>query len=356
MRQDNIATLSQKLETLSHSGTTPLSELLIPLESYINSYPTKNLYKELAIIPARFHRQWIIASLRRHIRKLKNARECALRNDLPGYEKELRLAVLWFGQAKRMLEIVPFFVALGKNDDTSPLITQEHLEKGDVILSYKTRAYLRKAPISWLVRFASNSSVTHTMIACHDEGEPPTLLVSGDVTRGLGTLNPIPDSGEIWIVLRAKRVIPISEMNCAIDKWRNLAMERTKAKAMGKRDTWIFPEIKCQMASAIGLIYILFVRFGSSVSIQNPARKREGVFCSELIDIIFKEAGVLLSPRSEYDAVLSPVELLYSPMLEIKGIIAGRNDLDQVSAEIREQFTDDNEGVTLLYNDTPART
>lgn len=341
MRPDNIAMLSQKLEALSSSGETSLSELLRLLGSYIDSYPIKDLHKDIANIPARFHRQWIIASFHRHIKKLKNARKHALENDLSGYKQEVRLAGLWFGQAKSMMEIVPFFVALGKNNDTSLLITPNHLQKGDIILSYKTRAYLRKVPISWLVRFASNSSVTHTMIACHNEGEPPALLVSGDITRGLGILSPTTEPGEIWIVLRAKKTLPIPEMNRAIDKWLLFAKERIKAKAAGKRDAWIFPEIKCQMASAIGLIYILFVRCGSSISIQNPARKREGVFCSELIDVIFKDAGVLVSPRSEHDAVISPIELLYSPVLEIKGIIAERSDLDQVSSEIREQFTDD---------------
>lgn len=71
-----------------------------------------------------------------------------------------------------------------------------------------------------------------------------------------------------------------------------------------------------------------------NIVIRNPYSKRKGIFCSELVDTIFKEAGTYLVPRSEYDSLVGPIEILYSPYFSFKGIMGSEKDFITLEKEI----------------------
>lgn len=186
----------------------------------------------------------------------------------------------------------------------------------------------------------TNSQVTHSLIASQAPGEDVQLLGAGDPTNGLGLMPIAPEKGEIFLVLTHEDPTTISRINPIISRWHKeaqTAMQQRRANETLHR-MYKFPELKCQAASLIGLFVVIHAYLGNPVTVRNPFANQTGVFCSELIDEIFKEADILVSPRSEHNAVIGPVELLYSPLFSLKGVIADEHDLAHAQSEIKKQF------------------
>ncbi len=334
MSQDTLILLTRRFASII-LDTQSVSNTILLLETYLKDFPSSNdMQKYIPINSLFFHRQWIRASIRGHMRKVSCAIKLLKQGKNSAAERELELATLWLGQAEKLYETITFFKNFVVDDLTDYTLQTSHLKKGDIILSYKTSYLLRRSFVSRLVKLASHSQITHIMIASHEENEEPELLFSGDDTQGLGVLVPKPKSGEIFLVMEAKDKMHQKMLNAPISKWRNHAYVRKKQSV----DCYTFPELKCQIASLIGLVVVAMVYIGQPLSILNPIQKQSGVFCSELIDAIFKEAGILATPRSEHNGIVGPIEFFYSPLLTFKGVIASSYDLSQIQTEIREQF------------------
>lgn len=291
---------------------------------------------DVSPVPSRFHRQWIRTSVNGHI---KHLRKSILFLKKGSYDKglyEYRTSRLWFNQAKNIFETTVFIRNVLEND-SALIYRQNHKEikEGDVILSYKTVEYLRRSSLSWLVKFATHSSITHALIACKDSTGKMRFLVSGDKTDGLGFVSPFPDSEEILIVMRPNQNSRRKILR-SMASWKETAI--TRNNEMSQKDNYMFPEFKCQIASFIGLITIMFIYFGIPTTFRNPVHYKNGVFCSELIDKIYKSAGILLSPRSIHEAILGPVEILYSSELNFVGFLAQSQDLPKIHRELRKQY------------------
>ncbi len=335
---DIFSSIRKRHDSLKYIPFEDQKRLNEALVASYSTYSPSDIQKQLISIPIFFHRQWILASARGYFKKIKRAQKFLRSGDMEGYRRTLELADLWLGQAEKLIETISFFSHnFSQEKIERSTVSIHHLQKGDIILSYKTEQYLKKSPLAWLVKFTSNSPVTHAMIACHNHDENPLYLVSGDKTTGLGVIDPTPDRHEIFLVLRTREDISSTQILKSIDTWRSHAESRTSGSTsqngMGR-----FPEVKCQVASAIGFIYMLSVFMGRPFSMKNITQNQAGVFCSELIDVIFKESNILLTPRSEYDAVVGPIEILYSPLLKLVGFIAHSDDMLTLHTEVQKQF------------------
>ena len=309
------------------------------LQKYLTEFPKSRNLKDFSRVASLFfHRQWIRISIRGHTQSVSRAIRKLKRGDLRGAEHELELALLWIGQAEKLYETISFFKTFALRELNHYVMSANELHTGDVVLSYKTNYYLRRSLVSLLVKFASNSSITHAMIVSNLPHEQPELLFSGDTTHGLGTIEPTPCPGEILLVLEPRNSAIQTTLLSSVSKWRMRARARTEIKRLGAPDRYSFPELKCQVASALGVLTVICVYIGLPLSLRNPAQAQSGVFCSELIDDLYKESGVLLSPRSAHNATVGPVEFLYSPLLKLRGIIANKEDLAHIQTEIRNQF------------------
>lgn len=84
-----------------------------------------------------------------------------------------------------------------------------------------------------------------------------------------------------------------------------------------------FSVAKIRFTLLWGLLFVLTINiFHRLIMIHNPV-KSLGYYCSEIIDTIFADAGIYLSPRSDYDSMTSPSEFIGSPHLRFIGVAKG---------------------------------
>ncbi len=331
----------RKIRSLSDpsSRTDPL-KMSQSMADFLDKIDIEEIRSLLESVPVRFHRHLILASIRGALRKLRKASRSAARSpELAA--KEIGYALLWMEQASKAADTIQLFrQAISSDAQPRFFLSPESLSKNDIILSYKTTYYLKRSILSRMVALATNSPITHAMLVCHGKDGAPKLLVSGDKTKGLGLVDPVTAPGEMFIVMRpADGRDGSGQLSKAVDLWHARASYRQETPLKNERSRWKFAEVKCQFASLVGFCYVLSVKFlARPFIVTNPIKNDSQVFCTELIDNIFKKAGILLSPRSEHDALVGPIELLYSPALSFVGVIASPEDLSHAEEEIRSQF------------------
>lgn len=309
------------------------------LDRYIDSFPHDDIRQHATHIPSLFYRLWIHTCLSGHhsgltrlqalLKQGKSKREIHLVHDI---------AYLWLGHARRLFERENYFYTQYNECSVNEFVIKpEDLNIGDVVLSYKTKKYLLHSPLSLFIKFITRSSITHVMVACHDAGTTPRLLMSDDTTKGLGIIGAVTDPGEVLIVLEPTPHPRLHEIPSEIRRLRRLAEKKDADPEL--RRFYDFPELKCEAACVIGFMYVTsgLIR-RKPISLKNPLRNWRGTFCSELVDYIFKTADIRLTPRSEHHAIVGPVEFFYSPRLRMKGLIGDPATIEQTKAELRQKI------------------
>lgn len=282
------------------------------------------------IVPAFIMRQWAFASIRKALKKIALAEQAFIDSSDELFLRETTLAALWAYQAASLFHLRNILKEVPHDMDRF-IFDHQMLKKGDVVLSYKTKAYLRKDILAKLVAITTNSSITHSLITT-GSGTTAKLLCSSPEKNGINLLSPIPKQGEVYIVMRLKDTDApyIKLVEQSIDTWK----ERIDSLYVCK-----FSEFKSWVASALGFVYVLSVYVSQRpIIIRNFAKNQQGLFCSEIIDTIFKEAGILLTPRSEHDALVGPVEFFHSPYLALQGFIINEEDREIIKEELIQQF------------------
>lgn len=236
---------------------------------------------------------------------------------------EIRLVKICIDQMSHKEYVDLVFHNISSNIRAS-IIKPQDLRRGDLIHSYKTKSYLRRYPLSFLVSIASDLNVTHTSICAG--GNPPMILTSSADTKGLGLIRCKPDRGEVYIVARPKiDADKIDLLNKQIELW----LENYNS---GKR--FCFGEAKCWGACGVGFILTKIIYLTKRYLIfSNPVNIGKGYFCSEFIDEIFKKINIQLSYRSKKDRLLGPIELLHSPIYDLLGIICNEDDIQEIERD-----------------------
>lgn len=340
-------TLSEKIDTIRLIS----SQLLRPMPVPVTSEETDVISKHLDILvieidallrnkkslyhlaPRLLLRRWGLASFWMARRKIKQAQKSIIAGD-QCFVHQAHFAALWAYQACDLFHMTDFLKKAVRSLDHYTLYTS-HLEKGDVIVSYKTNKYLNFSFLSKIIAFSSNTHITHAFLVTDDD-KPHHLVSSNPESKGLGLTTTSPLEGEMFIVLRYK-----SSVN-GVSKEKILESLGTwwpeQESHIGKRTS--FPELKSWIACFIGFIYVTTTYlFERPVCFRNPIKKQNSLFCSEFVEGVFKQEGVYLSPRSENPSVVGPVELFYSPYLEFKGIIFHSEDRMQLRQEILKTLT-----------------
>ncbi len=282
------------------------------------------------IIPIFIMRQWMLGSVHKAKSKLVQACKGNI-NQL--VSNELELAGLWLYQAYSILTIRTFFRSILSRQDRY-IYDPNNLKKGDIVLSYKSTSYLRKHLLARLVAIATSSQVTHSLIV--SESHPhPTLLCMSPGKKGLNHMSIIPDRGEMYLVMRLEGIEG--------DKLERVQHEidvlNEKISLQPRIVAYKFAEFKSWLACLIGFVYVASTFVSQrAITFPNPARRQKGLFCSEIIDVVYKRAGIRLVPRAEHDAVVGPIELFHSPYLRCIGFITHPDDAMCIENEIIEYF------------------
>ena len=280
LSQDVFSMLSTTFAHISpHTTTTER------LNTYLQTFPHALIKEHLSLVPARFQRWWITTCIRGHLSKVKQLRKLLEKNgDLEQRAQVSVTAALWLGHAQRLFEATRFLQThFGGRPLSEHILSPRDLRLGDIVLSYKTSYYLRHSPLSLFIKYTTNGSVTHIMVACHETGHPPKLLMSDDTTNGLGTLDVVTDPGELFLVLEPLPHPKLAEVYTEIRRIRTIAHKKSQSRTLQK--LYSFPELKCEIACMIGFTYIVITLISRyPIAIKNPLEKRPGTFCSELIE------------------------------------------------------------------------
>ena len=332
---EDIQNITQDiLEKINNRGAIPvdhtrltqkLRTLQVELKSLLDS--KEELYD---MVPVFTMRQWAFASIRQSLRKISLAKQFQELSSDDEFFHEATTAALWAYQGTSILRLRSILQEICDDMDRF-IFDRQTLRQGDVVLSYKTEAYLKKDILARLVAFTTGSSVTHSYITA-ESGITAKLLCSSPDLSGVSLLSALPQQGEIYIVMRLKDTDApyVKHIEESIEIWKRRIESRLPCK---------FSESKSWVASALGFIYCLSVYiFQKPIIIKNFAKNRPGLFCSEVVDNIFKEAGIFVTPRSEHPALIGPVEFFHSPYLALQGFIINDEDRETIKAELIDQF------------------
>ncbi len=334
MKQNFFVTLSETFTALPRDNSEETA-----LDRYLHDFPHALIKEHLTHVPILFQRWWIITCINGHLGRVKKLRKLIrMKRDKQLQDQARLTALLWLGHAERLFEAVKFLQThFGGHSLKAHTLSPQDLQMGDIVLSYKTGYYLKHSPLSLFIKTATNSSITHVMIACHELSSTPQLLMSDDTTEGLGFLDGHTDQGELFLVLEPLPDPKLSDVFSEIRRYRSIAEAKTSSKVLQKQ--YGFPEMKCEAACLIGVFYILSGLLSRRpISIANPLKRKSGMFCSEFVDDLFQTAGIQLMPRSEHCAIVGPIEFLYSPKLRLKGIIGDERTIAQAELEVEKQF------------------
>jgi hypothetical protein len=318
------------------SGMTPLvhsAEILTDLDSLeleiINIIDNKKSLRAFA--PRLLLRRWAVASFWKARQKARLARKHFDEDD-ERFIQEVRFAALWAYQGCDMAQSTDFVKKVLENLETFTLYSS-HVEKGDVVLSYKTNAYLQHDFLARIISIATNSHITHALMVSGDT-KPHQLLSANPRSAGIGFNSMTPKKGEMFIVMRYRSSID------GVSKEKILESLDTVYNPFARHEKPVsFAELKSWMACFVGLVYYASILLsGRPVCLPNPVKKNSTLFCSEFIDEVFRRADAYLSPRSEHHSVVGPSEFFFSPFLELKGVIFHPEERTELIRQISRTF------------------
>lgn len=293
----------------------------------------------------RVHGDWTRASLHRAASKLSKAQKSltklnsstnALEKNIQvqSLKENLNFAALSAQHGAGIMGKQYIFKNIKAGESSQYLIASGDLEIGDVILSYKTSEYLRKDILANLIAYSSRTHVTHSSVVCDKNATGIFLITSKPEKKGLAVVSLEAKEGEILIVLKpTANELSMGKILHSVESWKRKAQFPLSLR--NKNTHYYFSEFKSWVACFLGLIYSQGIHITKKgVILPNPFSSTQGIFCSELVDTLFKEAGIFLVPRSEYDSIVGPIEILYSPQLSFRGLIGSRKDLTVLENEI----------------------
>ena len=236
-------------------------------------------------------------------------------------EKNLQIGLLCLKDFAKRIELR---IMLEKGPKIRKL-NEDEIRKGDVILSYKTKDFLSKHILSKLVSIAERSQITHVSIA-YPGRNSMHMIGATAINERVEEFEISHHKGEILIIMRPK-------LNKTQEKKLYQALDMLHEDLKNNKDEYKFAELKSWFAVFFGWIdglIISFTRF--NFLFPNPINTNSKFFCSDLIDRIFKYADIYLTPRSELNSMVGPSEFMFSPVLDMVGLIGDPEDLKEVDA------------------------
>jgi len=190
------------------------------------------------------------------------------------------------------------------------LIDQSDLKTGDILISFKSKDYLKNVLISRTISRITSSQVTHVLLAIKISQFKIKIVDSHQATGGVRLREFEIFPGEVFIVLRPR--MSHHQRAMLLNRIRGYVKNKTgysKSKLMGALPTFLI---------------IKFINMFSSGYKHIPnilALKSAEFFCSEFINQIFKEVGILLTPKSKYSSMVYPSDIVVSPFVDYIGLI-----------------------------------
>ncbi|MFA7319245.1 MAG: hypothetical protein WC022_01475 [Parcubacteria group bacterium] len=206
-------------------------------------------------------------------------------------------------------------------------LNYDQLKKGDVLLFYDLEDFLKDDFLARLISIAQGSRITHTGVISNVKKNKATYISAAALGKRMDIFDLAVPPGRFLFVLRPtlnklKRKYFLEELDMLNYRIENMVQY------------YPFGEIESWFATLIGLFQIISIRtIHSSLRVGNLLRTPDKVFCSEMIDDLFKNVGVFLTSRSDNDSMVGPAEIFYSPYLEFVGVLCNKNELKSLEKE-----------------------
>ena len=194
-------------------------------------------------------------------------------------------------------------------------VSQNELKTGDVVLIYADKTFLRKHWVAKLISISEGSSIIHAAIVyVKKPGEVRWIAAQG--YGGKVEMTEITKKeGETLLVFRPN-------IDYASKKKLHKSIENWARILSGKDVFYGFSNLKFLFALFEGLFYRLSAHITRRLFImKNPFHQTTRMYCSEFINKIFYDAGVILTPRSIDSSLVAPVELSFAHCLEFLGVV-----------------------------------
>jgi hypothetical protein len=193
------------------------------------------------------------------------------------------------------------------------LINKNEIDTGDILFRYKVKGHFQEGPISRIISTVTGSQITHVLMAAKlspsDVRMIDAHMEKGSAGVHLRDFKILP--GEILIVLRPR--IGHFQVKQLLRK----IVECVKVKSG-------FSDLKLVGVFISYLISKIINKFKSGYAlVPNFIKTRKSkFFCSELVNQAFREAGILLTPKSQYSGIVFPSDIIVSPYLDFIGLIS----------------------------------
>ncbi len=201
------------------------------------------------------------------------------------------------------------------------LIDKNKIQTGDIFMSFKSKSFLKSNLLGKIISNITDSQITHAAMAAKGSFGIKIIDSNEDLERrkkGLKIGVRIRDleirDGEIFIVLRPK-ISDIQRIKLleSIQKYLELKTQYSIHKLVGAGLTLLISNS------------INFFTLGH-LNIKNIMNhKKTEMFCSEFVNQVFKEAGILLTPKSQISNTIYPHDIIVSPYIEYIGLIFNEN-------------------------------
>jgi 5-hydroxyisourate hydrolase-like protein (transthyretin family) len=192
------------------------------------------------------------------------------------------------------------------------LINRNEIDTGDILFRYKVKGHFKENLISRIISTVTSSQITHVLMAAKVSPSDVRIIDAhmeqGSAGVHLRDFKILP--GEILIVLRPR--IGHFQIKLLLKK----IVECVKVKSG-------FSDLKLVGVFISYLISKIINIFKSGYAlVPNFIRtRRSKYFCSELVNQAFREAGILLTPKSQYSGIVFPSDIIVSPYLDFIGLI-----------------------------------
>lgn len=188
------------------------------------------------------------------------------------------------------------------------LLDKSKLETGDILLSLKSKKYFMTHFLAFIVSKFTSSQVTHAMI-CVKISQDDIRMVDSRTKPYFYRLHKLRfNPKEIVIVMRPK--ISYEQRALLLRSIRNFLEKKTRFSI--KKLAGVFP----------GTLLTKWRNRHNKGYTQVPNITSDSdVFCSEFVNEVFKDAGLLLTPKSGYSGMVFSADILRSPYLSYIGIL-----------------------------------
>jgi len=206
-------------------------------------------------------------------------------------------------------------------------LNYDRLEKGDILLFYDLEGFLKNDFLARLISIAQGSRITHTGVISSVKNGQATYISAAALGKRMDIFNLDVPPGRFLFVLRPT-------LNKLKHKYFLEELDLLHYRIENMVQYYPFGEIESWFATLIGLFQIMSIRtIHSSLRVGNLLRTPDKIFCSEMIDDLFKNVGVFLTSRSDNASMVGPAEIFYSPYLKFIGVLCNKDELKNLEQE-----------------------